>query len=94
MTTGRRFRSGPITLVFSENHFGFSRIAVVIPSKIVKRSVARNRIRRRIKEVFRRAVKLFGKNYDIIVMFYSAAPIKFREIEEQLVGIFTKAKII
>ena len=92
--SGRRFRSGPITAVFLENGRNASRIAVVISSKIVKKSTERNRIRRRAKEIFRKADKLFSKNCDIIVMFYSGSPFKFRDIEEILFEIFTKAKII
>ena len=81
-------------MVFSENNLGFSRIAVVISSKIVKKSAARNQIRRRTKEIFKKAKSLFNNSYDIVVIFYSVKPIKFREIEEHLFEIFTKTKII
>lgn len=92
--SGRRVKGGAITVNFSENSENHSRIAVVIPSKAVKSSVIRNRIRRRAKEIFKKASKLFNKNYDIVVFFYSAGNLKYGELEESMSGIFSKAKII
>ena len=91
---GRRFRSGQVTVIFSENRQSFSRIAVIISSKAVKKSVLRNRLRRMAKEIFKKNAKVFNKNYDIIIMFYSGEPFKFADLEKVLSEVFRKAKVV
>ncbi len=49
-----------------------SRIAVVVGKKILKSSVGRNRIRRRIYEYIRQQIPRLSQNFDIVVIVSSS----------------------
>ena len=63
---------GPVTaLKYVKNPRRDSyRLAVVVSKKVSKSAVVRNRIRRRIYEVFRKEPALMGKAYDMVVTVF------------------------
>jgi ribonuclease P protein component len=65
--TGSRYRGRYFHLVYRANSFEFSRLAVVV-SKKVGNAVARNKIKRRIRALFRRNKPLFKKPMDVILI--------------------------
>ena len=52
---GRRFPSGPFTIVVRENHLGHARLGLAISRRHARRATARSRRRRLVRESFRRA---------------------------------------
>jgi ribonuclease P protein component len=64
---GSRFRSRHFSLVFRPNELGFSRLAVVV-SKKVGVAVIRNKVKRRMRELFRRHKMLLPEATDVIVV--------------------------
>ena len=64
---GRRYRGRHFHLVYHANAFGFPRMAVVVSRK-VGNAVQRNRIKRRIRTLFRRNKALFMKPMDVILI--------------------------
>lgn len=62
---GSRFRGRYFNLVYRPNPLGFSRLAVVV-SKKVGPAVARNRIKRRIRDIFRRNKGVLEEPMDLI----------------------------
>ena len=91
---GRRLKNGPITAVLLENNLSTSRITVVISSKAIRKSVRRNKIRRRVKEIFKKIKGLLDKNYDVVIIIYSDGGSSFTRLEHLLFDTFLKAKII
>ncbi|MEK7090319.1 MAG: ribonuclease P protein component [Patescibacteria group bacterium] len=91
---GRRLKNGPITAVLLGNNLNTSRIAVVISSKAIRKSVVRNKIRRRIKEIFKKIKELLDKNYDVVIIIYSDNRSSFKDLEQLLFGAFLTAKVI
>ena len=78
---GERVESGNLIFYFAENRLGFSRIGLSL-SKKTGNAVKRNRIKRLIREVFRRKKKGFKKGYDIVVMCRKTIPeIKLTQME-------------
>jgi ribonuclease P protein component len=64
---GSRFRGRYFNLVYRPNPLGFSRLAVVV-SKKVGPAVTRNRVKRRIRDLFRRNKGLLAEPMDLIVV--------------------------
>jgi ribonuclease P protein component len=64
---GSRLRGGYFTLVFLKNGLDHSRLAVVASRKVGS-AVARNRVKRRFRELFRRNKGLLREPLDLIVI--------------------------
>ena len=92
---GKTVRRPKISLVFTENTRGFTRIAVVVSKKVEKSAVGRNRIRRRIYEALRVNFEDIPKKQDYIFVVYSKELLKmpFGEIEKLLGELVAEAKI-
>lgn len=70
---GQAVRTHFATLKSTPNpHRDKPRIAVVVGKKILKSSVGRNRIRRRIYEYIRQQIPRFSQNFDIVVIISSS----------------------
>ena len=65
--TGSRYRGRYFYLVYRTNSFGFPRLAVVV-SKKVGIAVTRNKIKRRIRALFRRNKPQFKKPMDVVLI--------------------------
>ena len=92
---GKTVRRPKMSLVFTENTRGFTRIAVVVSKKVEKSAVGRNRIRRRIYEALRVNFEDIPKKQDYIFVVYSKELLKmpFGEIEKLLGELVAEAKI-
>lgn len=67
--TGRAVSRRGIKMVYSPNDLGFSRI-IVIPIKHYGNAVQRNKIRRRIKEIWRCNKDHLVSGYDFVFLVY------------------------
>jgi len=77
-----------VIVVFSDNSFGFARLLVVVSSK-VGNAIMRNRIKRIIREIFRKGIKgLAGYDFMIIARA-SANRVDYREIEKDLLSLIS-----
>jgi ribonuclease P protein component len=70
----KKFRGRFFTLLVRENTLDYPRLGVVITKKNVKLAVTRNRIKRMIKESFRRRIRDL-KNIDIVIIVQREAPL-------------------
>ena len=69
---GQTVRSASLSLKYYNNpRRNTFRLAVVVSRKVHKSAVVRNRIRRRIFEIYRLRSEQFTKPYDIIVTVFS-----------------------
>jgi ribonuclease P protein component len=64
---GHRFRGRYFSLVYGPSVLGHSRLAVVVSRKVGP-AVVRNRIKRRVRDIFRRTKSLIAEPTDIIVV--------------------------
>ena len=68
------------------------RLAVVVAKKVDKRAVVRNRIRRRIYELFRRRLPVFSGGVDMAVIVLKSDPafMPAAELEDLLRPVFAR----
>lgn len=83
-----------LSIRFLANNFPYRRFAVVISSKVLKRAVKRNLVRRRLLAIFKSLN--FKKNFDLIVIVKKKeiALLSFEDLKNQAQLLLTKAKII
>jgi len=66
LQVGRRRRFEYLEMIWADNSTGHPRLGLIVP-KYGANAVARNRLRRRIKEVWRREVQPVQPDWDLIV---------------------------
>jgi len=93
---GRYFFVGAIGIKFIKNNGSQTRFTVVVSTKISKKAVERNKIKRRIREIIKKDVIPFAKfSCDIVVMAQKGAlALSFEETKSTAISVFKKAQII
>lgn len=91
--TGRRLSSPFFTMYIKKNDFNFSRLGVSVSKKVGK-SVVRNKIKRRIKEIIRTNYDNIKKGYDIVFSVKPlSAQLDFKTMEKELKGLMKRGRI-
>jgi ribonuclease P protein component len=102
-STGKKFRSKHLLLVVSSidervahpNSSRESRLGVTITTKIDKRAARRNKLRRRLRELFRRKRVLLRRPVDLVVIALGeATELKYEQIGRELHGLLKRAQLI
>lgn len=94
---GSSVRSKQLSLKYLQNaNIEANRVAVVVSKKVHKNAVIRNRIRRRIYEIIRRAWGDTKQGYDLVFMIYDKqlANIDHDELESLVKNLLKKAGIL
>lgn len=91
----RKYRSNHLLLAVSSPGRGPSRIGITVTRKVDKRATRRNRIKRWIREVFRKERERFTEAADLVVIaLEGAAELDFNQISWELRGVLMKAGIL
>jgi ribonuclease P protein component len=87
MKQGFSRRAGPLSLQFCPNGLDVVRLAQVIPKRLARRAVDRNRIRRQVRETLRLKQSPWA-GYDCVVRLRSAftPDDDYRALAERLVA--------
>lgn len=81
---GRRLQAPSFTVIMMENDLGFSRVAAVAGKRVGK-AVARNRVKRLIREFFRlNKCRLRPSTDYIIIGKEGAERLKYQDVQRQL----------
>ena len=94
---GTRVKSYPIQLIFLPVQHGAEfpiKVGFSVPKRSVKLAVYRNRIKRQLREVYRKNKYLFSekidKNYIFMVIYMGKEEIKYDDLELSLKKVHTK----
>ena len=84
-----------IKIKFLKNNLEISRFSFIVGLKISKKAVQRNKIKRRLEQIIQLIFKQVKSGFDIII-FVDKIIIekKYKEIEENLIDLLKKAKLI
>jgi len=99
-SSGRKYRSQFFLLVLSEHRRPSlsgpdSRIGITVTRKVDKRAVARNKLRRRLKEVFRDVRPQLKKAVDIVVIAHNGAcALEFDKVREEFLQLLKKSRLL
>ena len=66
LTQGRRRRFGYLEMIWTDNLTGHPRMGLIVP-KHQSSAVARNRLRRRLREIWRREVQQHQPAWDLVI---------------------------
>jgi len=77
-----------------ENNLPFPRFAFAVPSKLEKRAVKRNRIKRIFREAVRSLLPLIRPGVDIVFIIRKQNNLGFRETKEEIEKRLKKERVI
>ncbi len=88
---GKKFFGSHLRLVVCRNSLGYSRLGLAV-SRRIGNAVGRNRVKRRIRELFRRNRDHFPDSCDIVVIpQVTAAGLSFDELQQVFLDLAKKA---
>ncbi|MBT4277379.1 ribonuclease P protein component [Candidatus Falkowbacteria bacterium] len=92
---GQSFFSEVLGVKATENNLPDSRFGIVVSTKISKKAVARNKIKRQIREVIHKNLDKIKKGLDVVIICRPGIEKKeFQEIEQAILKAFQKIKLI
>ncbi|MFA5022315.1 MAG: ribonuclease P protein component [Patescibacteria group bacterium] len=92
---GRAFFSTYFRVKYLANKLSYSRLAVVVSTKVSKKSTKRNRLKRQLREIIRLNRQKIKAGYDVVVSPSSRAlTANYQVLEKNLLDLFTKAKLL
>ena len=72
-----------------------SRIGVTITTKIDKRAARRNRLRRRVRDIFRKHhSRLLGAHDIVVIALTGAVDLAYDEVKHEILSSFRKARLL
>jgi len=84
--SGRFFR-----LIYISNNLSFSRLGVVVSSKVSKRAVVRNKIRRRVYSFTKPYIKIINPTLDMaVIISKTAVEADIKEFKDDLTRVLEK----
>jgi len=93
--SGRKAGSKHFLLVTSPPIGAESRFGVTVTTKVHKRAVRRNLVKRRLKDLFRRHRADFSKPSDIVVIARNGATeLSAQETRTEVLGLLVKARLL
>ncbi len=94
--TGTFFSFGEVFLKIRSNNSKETKIGFSIGIKFSSKAVERNRIKRQLREIFRKNIKKIEKGWDVMVSLKKSGKKEFLmdELERDVLAVLKKAKLI
>jgi len=94
LKNGRSFYNSDFTLKIIKNNLDKNRLCVIISAKVSKKSVERNKLKRRVRAIFYSQKELLKSGFDFLFISKKGVGIKeFFEVKESILSLFKIAKI-
>ncbi|MBX7136476.1 MAG: ribonuclease P protein component [Oligoflexia bacterium] len=92
---GKRHASTHFVILFAPAPAGESRLGTIISKKVDKRAARRNRLRRRLREIFRSNRAKLTKIVDLVIIARrEATELEFCEVEQELNRSLLKIRLL
>ena len=79
--------SAHFLILITPSESNVSRLGITVSSKIDKRAVVRNKIKRRIRDIFRVNRSRLRSNFDIVIIARkNAGDLSFEEVKREILG--------
>ena len=92
---GRSVFDLTIGMRFAKNRLPLSRFTVVVGTKVSKRAVVRNRIKRRIRGIIEKQLLSVAPGFDVLILVKKEAIDQtHKQLSEQIDRLFKKAKLV
>lgn len=92
---GRKYFCKNFLIILSKNNLNHSRLGVTVSKRVHKRAVVRNRLKRRMREIFRHIHPSLRDHFDILfIARQNADELAFAEIKRQIVGTLRYRKLL
>jgi len=92
---GKKLHNRNILVIFEPTSLPESRFGIVVTRKINQRATARNRIKRRIREILRLNRSRLRSSFDILIIARRGIEsCTYKEIEEQILGSLRRERCI
>jgi ribonuclease P protein component len=92
---GKGLKEDFLILKMAKNNLSQSRFGFIVGTKISKKAVLRNKLKRRLRELVRGKIEKIKKGFDIIFITQPGLENRdFWELEEILNKIFSRAKLL
>lgn len=79
---------------FAENNVGVPRFVVVVSTKVDKRAVVRNRLRRQYREICKKFLSRLPACDIALMVSKPALELSFAQMQERLEKVFAKARLL
>ena len=87
---GIRIQTPHFKVLYSPNNLGFPRIGVIVGKKTSLNAVGRNRIKRIVREVFRKNKVSFDSFVVVIIAKRNCKGLTYKNVEEEILGFAEK----
>ena len=92
---GRIYFSPFFNLKILKNNLSNSRFCIIVSTKISKKAVVRNKIKRQLRSIIQKNITKFSPNYDIVILTKPAITVTpFQDIEKTFQFLLKKIKLI
>jgi len=92
---GKSFSEKFLVLKINKNNLNNNRFGFIVSKKISKKAVARNKIKRQLREIVRKEINNYQKGFDVAVIALPGIESKnFEEMSQALERILKKIKIL
>ncbi|MEF9918118.1 MAG: ribonuclease P protein component [Eubacterium sp.] len=92
---GSVFGNRNLVMHYLKNGEDTNRLGIVVSKKVSNRAVVRNKIRRRLKEAYRRNENQFVKGYDLVIIAKASCKDEdYRILEKSLKHLFYKQHLM
>lgn len=91
---GRGFKEKLLYLKAAKNNLAVSRFGFVVGKNFSKKSVARAKIKRQLREITRKKINELKKGIDAVVVVMPGFTVKnFQELEQVITNLFKKSEV-
>lgn len=90
---GKALKSFPIRALFLENELSYHRVLISVPKRRHKTAVARNRLKRLMREAYRKnkhQIKNNSTHFDLVLIYVAPQELSYKVVDTSIIKIIDK----